>query len=113
MEAKAPIAPADFFACDIRVGRIVSAQVMQDAIRPAYVLMIDFGPLGILKSTAQLVNDYSPDELQDRSIVAVVNFPPKQVGKHLSQCLVLAAVTEEKTTLIEVVRDMPAGTPIA
>lgn len=113
MEAKAPIAPADFFACDIRVGRIVSAEIMKDAIRPAYVLMIDFGPLGVLKSTAQLVHDYSPGELKDRSIVAVVNFPPKQVGKHLSQCLVLAAVTDEETSLIEVIRDMPPGTPIA
>ena len=57
MEAKAPVAPADFFACDIRVGRIISAEIMKDAIRPAYVLMIDFGPLGMMKSTAQLVHD--------------------------------------------------------
>ena len=113
MEAKAPVAPADFFACDIRVGRIISAEIMKDAIRPAYVLMIDFGPLGMMKSTAQLVHDYSPGELLDRSIVAVVNFPPKQVGKHLSQCLVLAAVTDKESSLIEVLGKVPPGTPIA
>ena len=113
MEAKPLISPSQFAGCDLRVGVILSAQALHGARKPAYVLQVDFGALGTLKSTAQLAGDYTAEELVGRHIVAVVNFPPKQVGKHQSRCLVLGAVAEGHVTLLEPNRDVAPGTPIA
>ena len=113
MEPKAPISPADFAACDLRVGTIVGASLLENARQPAYVLQLDFGPLGMLKSTAQLAADYTATELIGKQIVAVVNFPPKQVGHHQSRCLVLGAVQQGSVSLLELPRSVPAGTPIS
>ena len=113
MEPNAPIDPADFAACDLRTGTILRAEPLENARRPAYVLHIDFGPLGILKSTAQLTLDYTPEELPGKHIAAVVNFPPKQVGPHQSRCLVLGAVQGPNVSLLELPRSVPAGTPIS
>ncbi len=113
MDSKATIAPADFAACDLRVGTVQSATPLEGARRPAYVLLIDFGPLGTLKSTAQLVQDYAADTLRGKQVVALVNVPPKQVGSHMSSCLVLGAVEGESVSLLEVSRPVAPGTPIA
>ncbi len=79
----------DFQKVELRVGRIVSAREFPEAQKPAYVLEVDFGPeLGVRKSSAQITDLYSLDDLQDKLVVAVVNFPKKQIGPLMSECLV-------------------------
>ncbi|WP_343122748.1 tRNA-binding protein [Novilysobacter arseniciresistens] len=79
----------DFLKVELRVGRIVGAEVFAQARKPAYVLRVDFGEaIGVRKSSAQVTALYTPDELVGRLVVAVVNFPPKQIGPLMSECLV-------------------------
>lgn len=96
----------------MRTGIILSAEPLEGARRPALLLMVDFGPLGVLKSTAQLVADYPPGELVGRQVVAVVNLPPKQVGHHQSRCLILGAMEDGHVRLLSPDCDVPPGTPI-
>ena len=88
------INPSTFFSVDIRVGTVLKAEVFEEARNPAYKLWIDFGELGTKKTSAQITVLYNPEELVGRQVVAVVNFPEKQIGKFMSQCLVLGAVGE-------------------
>ncbi|WP_026839432.1 tRNA-binding protein [Gillisia sp. JM1] len=84
---------ADFEKVEIRVGTILSVQDFPKANRPAYILEIDFGnELGIKKSSAQITNRYTKEDLLEKQIVAVVNFPKKQIANLMSECLVLGAV---------------------
>ena len=101
-----------FAASDMRVGAILSAEPLENARRPAFVLEVDFGPLGTLKATAQLVEDHTPQDLIGRKVVAVVNLPPKQVGHHTSRCLVLGAVHGPHVGLLSVPDNVPLGTRI-
>lgn len=79
----------DFTKVELRVGRILSAEVFAEARKPAYILRVDFGPdLGERKSSAQITHLYTPDELVGKLVVAVVNFPKKQIGPLMSECLV-------------------------
>ena len=79
----------DFVRVELRVGTVVSAEVFENARNPAYILHIDCGAeLGILKSSAQITDLYEPNDLVNRQVVCVVNFPPKQIGHNQSQCLV-------------------------
>lgn len=87
--APSTIAWDDFTRVQLRVGRVVSAEVFAQARKPAYILHVDFGPeLGVKKSSAQITALYQPEDLVGRLVVAVVNFAPKQIGPIMSECLV-------------------------
>ncbi|MFN4972900.1 MAG: tRNA-binding protein [Bacteroidota bacterium] len=82
----------DFERLDIRIGTILEASELEYARKPAYKLLIDFGSEGVKKSSAQLTGNYQPHQLIGKQIVAVVNFPPKQIAHFISECLVLGVV---------------------
>lgn len=80
---------SDFEKVELRVGTVVSAEDFPEARNPAYILKVDFGPdIGVKKSSAQITHLYSKEELVGKQVVAVVNFPPKQIGPIRSECLV-------------------------
>lgn len=84
---------AQFAALDIRVGTVVQAQVFEKARVPAYQLVLDFGPeLGLKKTSAQLTVNYQPQDLVGKQLIAVVNFPVKQIANFFSECLVLGVL---------------------
>ena len=92
----------DFMKLDIRVGTIIKAEVFKEAKRPAYKLEIDFGnELGIKKSSAQITDVYKLEELDGKQILAVVNFPEKQIANFLSQVLVLGTYSKQGVVLIQ------------
>lgn len=78
----------------MRVGVVTDAQEFPEARRPAYRLQIDFGPLGVKRASARITDHYRPSELIGRHVIAVVNFPPKQIGPFVSEVLVLGAYNE-------------------
>jgi tRNA-binding protein len=85
----------DFEKIDIRTGTVVSADVFEGARKPAYKLQIDFGAeLGVKRSSAQITKHYTTLELVGTQVVAIVNFPPKQIGNYFSECLVLGVYDE-------------------
>lgn len=104
---------ADFERLELRVGRVVSAQEFPEAKKPAWWLTVDLGPLGTKRSSAQVTN-YTREELEGRSVVCLCNLPPRQIGPHLSEVLVLGGVEPEG--LVRLLRpdpECPPGTPIA
>lgn len=100
-----------FLAVDIRVGRIVTAEPLEGARKPAYRLLIDFGPtIGRRKSSAQITEHYPCDSLPGKLVAAVVNFPPRQIGKFMSEVLTLGFPDEQgRVVLFSPDRDVPLG----
>ena len=90
--AALPEVPAEqFFAVDIRVGRVVSCEPFPEARKPAYRMVVDFGPLGTRRSSARLTDRYKPEDLVGRLVVGTVNLPPRQIGPVRSEALILGA----------------------
>lgn len=90
----------EFAKVDLRVGTIIEVRDFLEARNPSYQLVIDFGSLGTIKSSAQVTTLYTKEALLNRQIIAVVNFPKKQIGKFMSSCLVLGAVKERDVCLL-------------
>jgi tRNA-binding protein len=111
---KEPISYEDFLKVDIRVGQIMQVEPFPKARKPAYKLWIDFGELGTKKSSAQITKLYTPEDLINKRILAVVNFPPRQVADFRSEVLVLGVVNDhEEVILIEPDRAVELGKPIS
>lgn len=103
----------DFARVDMRVGIVIDAQPFPEARRPAYKLWIDFGPLGIKRSSAQITHRYAAPELIGRRVIGVVNFAPKQIGPFVSEVLVLGAYDDAgQVILLRPDVDAPAGSKI-
>ena len=105
------IAIEDFLKVDIRVGTILEATPNEGARKPAYRLLVDFGPeIGRKKSSAQLVANYRPEDLVGRQVAAVVNFPPRQIAKAVSEVLVLGFPDAAgEVVLVAIERPVPNG----
>ncbi|THH41196.1 tRNA-binding protein [Neolewinella litorea] len=105
---------SEFTRVDMRVGTVTAAEPFPEARQPAIKLWIDFGELGTRKTSAQITDHYTPSLLIGRQVVAVVNFPPKQIANFISECLVLGGVEEDRSvTLLRPDRIIKNGTRIA
>jgi tRNA-binding protein len=104
----------DFAQVDIRVGRIVEVDDFPKARKPAFKLRIDFGALGVKTSSAQITTHYRKEELLQRLVIAVVNFPPRQIADFFSEVLTLGVIQAEgDVVLVGPDRDVPLGLRIA
>ncbi len=106
------LSPETFRQVEMRVGTILSAEVFEAAYKPAYKIVVDFGEFGTLKTSAQITKLYKPADLTGRQVVAVVNFPPKQIANMMSECLILGAVNGDEVTLLTPERPVANGTRI-
>lgn len=99
----------DFLKIEMRVGTIVKAEEFPEAKKPAFKLYIDFGKHGERKTSAQITKLYKLDDLIGKKIVAVLNFPPKQIANFMSECLVLGAVDDDNISLLSVDKEAENG----
>lgn len=100
----------EFMKVEMRVGTIISAEEFKEVRNPAYKITIDFGEYGKKKTSAQITKLYEPKELIGKQVVAVINFPPKQIANIMSECLILGGIGENKdVTLIELERKVENG----
>lgn len=104
---------SDFSKIEMRIGTIISAVVFKEVKKPAYKMMIDFGEFGIRKTSAQITKLYTTEEIIGKQVIAVLNFPPKQIANIMSECLILGGVGDENNvTLIQPERSVANGTKI-
>jgi len=91
----------EFTKVEMRVGTVISAEEFKEARNPSYKMQIDFGEFGVKKTSAQITKLYKPEEIVGKQIIAVLNFPPKQIATMMSECLVLGGIGDDKeVTLI-------------
>lgn len=90
----------DFHKLDIRVGTVTNVEEFPEAKKPAFKVYVDFGPLGVKKSSAQITQLYTQESLVGKQVIAVVNFPPRQVGPFVSEVLILGAVANSRGTVL-------------
>ncbi len=103
----------DFEKIDMRIGTVIASEHFPEAKKPAYKLKIDFGELGILQSSAQVTARYTVSDLVGQQVIAVVNFPPKQIGPFVSECLVMGVYAENnEVVLIQPDQMCPNGSKI-
>ncbi|MEP3837054.1 MAG: tRNA-binding protein [Algibacter sp.] len=102
----------DFSKIDLRIGTIIDVNDFPEARQPAYQLTIDFGALGVKKSSAQITTLYKKSDLLNKQIIAVVNFPKKQIAKFMSECLVLGAVKDKEVVLLNPEEKVKNGTAV-
>ena len=101
---------SDFEKLDIRVGTVISAKVFEKARKAAYILELDFGEeIGIKKSSAQITEHYKPEDLVNKQVLAIVNFPPKQIADFYSEVLVLGTYSERGVVLIRPDKEVKDG----
>ena len=106
----AQIAYDDFAQVDMRVGKIIKVEDFPKARKPTYQLWIDFGPLGIKKSSAQITKLYRKADLMGRLIIGVVNFPPRQIASFMSEVLILGVILDnDEVVLLQPDREVPLG----
>lgn len=102
----------DFTKTDIRVGTIIEVNDFPEARNPAYKLTIDFGALGVKKTSAQITTLYKKEALLNRQILAVVNFPKKQIASFMSECLVLGAIDGKDVILLKPEHEVKNGATV-
>ena len=103
----------DFQKVDIRIGTIIEVKDFEKAKIPAYQLKINFGNLGIKRSSAQITSLYSKRELLDKQVIAVINFNPKQIANFMSECLVLGIQNEKDVVLLQMQKNAKNGTKVS
>jgi tRNA-binding protein len=103
----------DFTKVDLRVGTIIEINDFPEARNPSYKLTIDFGDLGIKKSSAQITALYTKEDLLNQQIIAVVNFPKKQIANFMSECLVMGAVESKNVFILNPEQKVPNGTMVS
>jgi tRNA-binding protein len=100
----------DFAKIEMRIGTIISAEIFTEAKNPSYKMVIDFGEYGTRKSSAQITKLYQTEELIGKQVIAVINFPPKQIANIMSECLVLGGIgNNNEVALIQPDRTLPNG----
>lgn len=109
METRSTITWKDFEKIEMRIGTIVQAEVFAEARNPSFKITINFGEYGLRTTSAQVTKLYNPQELIGKQVVAVVNFPPKQIANMLSECLLLGSVDGEDVTLLTTERPVKNG----
>jgi len=109
MEQTATITWKEFEKIEMRVGTIVQAEVFVEARNPSYKITISFGEYGLRKTSAQVTKLYTPEQLIGKQVVAVLNFPPKQIANMLSECLLLGAMEGDEVTLLNTERPVKNG----
>jgi len=103
----------DFEKIEIRIGTVLEADPFQNAKKPAYQLLVDFGPHGVKRSSAQITSHYSAEELLGKQVIAVINFPVKQIANFFSECLVLGVYDQQhEVVLLQAERSVPNGSRI-
>ncbi len=112
MEAKG-LSWDDFSKVEMRIGTVISAEVFKEVRNPAYKITIDFGSLGVKKTSAQITKLYTCQEIIGKQVIAVINFPPKQIANMMSECLILGGLGDDKEViLIQPERNVKNGTKI-
>ena len=113
MNIKPTIQFEDFTKVDLRIGTIIEVNDFPKAKKPAYQLTIDFGSLGVKKTSAQITALYSKEDLLQKQVVAVFNFEPKQIANFMSECLILGIQDGDKVTLLETIDKITNGETVS